>query len=86
MNHTNLHSAPEPGKYSGVFLTPLKRWCAANGTITGAFSVKPLYDTLLDLNSWAYFLSPHELLGQLFVREWVMSTKSVSPRWSRSPG
>jgi hypothetical protein len=61
----------ELGKRPFVFLTPLNRWSAATGTITGAFSIKQLDDTLLDLNSWAYFLSPHELEALKGFEQWL---------------
>jgi hypothetical protein len=55
-----------------IFIAPLKGWEGTEGPITGNFSVKRLDDSVFpDLDSWAYFLSQHDLNELKSVRHWL---------------
>ena len=55
-----------------IFIAPLKGWEGTEGPITGSLSVKRQDDaTFPDLDSWAYFLSQHDLNQLKSVRNWL---------------
>jgi hypothetical protein len=55
-----------------IYFAPLKGWAIGEGPITTTLSVKRGDDgTLPDLDSWAYFLSQHDLGKLKSVRYWL---------------
>jgi len=55
-----------------IFIAPLKGWNGTHGPITGSLSIKRRDDCMFpDLDSWAYFLSQHDLTELKSVRHWL---------------
>ena len=62
----------EVGMQPFIFLAPLKGWQGPEGLITGTLSVRRGDDGVFpDLDSWAYFLSQHDLNELKSVRNWL---------------